>query len=187
MTVAIAISGKICSGKTTLAEAIKEIDNRFKICPVAYSIKQAVYNAVEGVENDNKDEFRKAYQVIGGLGRKLHGSKFWVNRLMRYAQMNGNKFIIVDDVRLPEEVEVITAMSDENFTIRLNISEAAQQGFHIAKYHTPLSQEKRMDYTETALDNMPSGYWDLELPADLEITTLVNTVVRVLRQHSILR
>ena len=50
----IAISGKMCSGKSTIAKLIKEYDNRYEIYSFGQKVK-LIANELFGMDLENKD------------------------------------------------------------------------------------------------------------------------------------
>jgi dephospho-CoA kinase len=102
----IAITGKMCSGKSTLAQIIKETDKRF----VIYSFGQKVKEVAKDLFN-MKEKDRSLLTSIGTKMREIDYD-VWVNYVIN--QTKNKTHCIVDDLRYQNEYE---ALHNNNFKI----------------------------------------------------------------------
>ncbi len=95
----IAITGKMCSGKSTLAQIIKETDDRF----VIYSFGRKVKDVAEDLFN-MKEKNRTLLTSIGTKMREIDYD-VWVNYVIH--QTEDKTHCIVDDLRYQNEYEAL--------------------------------------------------------------------------------
>ena len=113
----IAITGKMCSGKSTVANILLERDQRFKI----YSFGQKVKDVAKDLF-DMKVKDRSLLTSIGTKMREIN-SDVWVNYVLK--QTKDQTHCIVDDLRYQNEYE---ALSNAGFKIiQLKIDPEVQE------------------------------------------------------------
>lgn len=148
------ISGKMGSGKTSVADAVEDIldsdgdalTQRVKFAGPLYAMQEMIYSYLEryGVAPVGKD--RVLLQVLGTeWGRNSKGEDFWVNILRARA----NAFegtTIVDDCRFPNEL--LTAYGLPTLRVRL-VADDAVRAARLSKGGTFTNLEHP---SETALD-----------------------------------
>jgi len=148
MNLLIGISGKMGSGKTTLARFLQSGFLDSEILSLATPIKDIVVKNFScgrirfGSDLDNakiKDmvtpcgkTYRELMQLVGRFGRELW-KDVWLENLKRRIEMSINDTIIVPDIRYPNEADYFV-----------------EHGTLIRLTHSPHSS---MDETEIALDN----------------------------------
>tara|TARA_B100001094_G_C18015233_1_gene712222 strand:+ start:111 stop:635 length:525 start_codon:yes stop_codon:yes gene_type:complete len=113
----IAITGKMCSGKSSIANVLLEKDSRFKI----YSFGQKV----KDVAKDLFDMKEKNRTLLTSIGTKMRDidPDVWINYLIR--QTKDHSHCIVDDLRYQNEYE---ALSKAGFKIiQLTIDPKTQE------------------------------------------------------------
>lgn len=95
----IAITGKMCSGKSTLAQIIKETDSRFTI----YSFGQKVKDVAKDLFNMQE----KDRSLLTSIGTKMREIDYdvWVNYVIN--QTKDKTHCIVDDLRYQNEYEAL--------------------------------------------------------------------------------
>lgn len=109
----IGISGKMGSGKTTLANALKE---HFGEQAVKLKFADPLYGATTAVQqylNIPVEKDRVLLQTIGYHYREKFGKDFWAKRVVEDINLinyNGNFIIIIDDLRFPEEFDALNKM-----------------------------------------------------------------------------
>jgi dephospho-CoA kinase len=139
--VRIAISGKMCSGKSTLTKYLIEKYGFDEYC-FAAKLKEIVKDLF-GVETKN----RKLLQLVGEKMRQVD-SYVWIKYL--FNKLPKTKNVIVSDVRYLNE---IVTLKNANFkTIRLEVSEDVQRE-RIKKTYGDLPQEALEHMSEIALDD----------------------------------
>ena len=151
----IAISGKICSGKSTLTDKLIEIYPNLVKKSFAGKIKEM---AIELFGMKEKD--RKLLQDIG-TNMRLIDEDVWV----KYIVNTSNDYVIIDDLRFENEARLL---KENNWIlIRLNISQELQKERIMKTYpHTynehldNLNHESEMDISK--LDK----YIDLDLDSE---------------------
>ena len=126
----IAISGKMCSGKSSLKEflinklaRVKELDSNNSSIPIKeLSFGKPIKEMYTTYFPYNHNKDRKAYQSIGDTFRNINNDVF-VEYLV--SQCDNNKIIIVDDLRFKNEMRIL---KDNGFvTIRINVDEELQK------------------------------------------------------------
>ena len=95
----IAITGKMCSGKSTLANIIKETDSRYKI----YSFGQKVKDVAKDLFN-MREKDRTLLISIGTKMREINPD-VWTNYIIK--QCGDKTHCIVDDLRYQNEYEAL--------------------------------------------------------------------------------
>lgn len=152
----IGISGKICSGKTTLANAIVEADPRYIRHGIGEEIRVELCEKL-GLSREHMDAHKEDYvdllQAYGNLMRRIDNPNYWVGRLLDWIQRTDSRFVIVDDMRFPNEVEMFGYHSNWFTSIRLEIDEELQARRYWERYRKELSREQRDHISETALDD----------------------------------
>ena len=114
----IAITGKMCSGKSTLAQIIKETHRDY----IIYSLGQKVKDVAKDLFNMTEKD-RTLLTSIGTKMREID-SEVWINYIIK--QTEGKTHCIVDDLRYQNEYE---ALSKNGFTIiQLVIDPEIQKG-----------------------------------------------------------
>ena len=113
----IAICGKMCSGKTTLANTIKRFDSRYTIYSFGQKIKEL---AIELFNMKDKD--RTLLTTLATSMRNIQ-SDVWIQYLMK--QTKGHDFCIIDDVRYQDEIDAL--IQDGWIIIKLQISNDLQE------------------------------------------------------------
>lgn len=118
----IAITGKMCSGKTTLSNHICSQDPRFKIFSFGKKIKE-IANDLFKMDPSIKDR-----SLLTSLGQKMReiDSEVWINYVIE--QTESHEFCLIDDLRYQNEYDALVKNGFK--IIQLNIS--------------PLLQEKRI-------------------------------------------
>lgn len=117
----LGISGKIKSGKSTVAKLLKQHliytgsykEDQIFIIGFAQALKEEVAKAagcsVEFI-NENKSAFRLILQGWGtDFKRNLIGENYWLHKFRdKVANLPSHSFVIVDDIRFLNELEYLT-------------------------------------------------------------------------------
>lgn len=163
-----AISGKFCSGKTTLSQALLDA-----IPTVAFStsfadpLKHDIASLVGAAfyEEGNKGVLRPLLQTYGTVMKELYGEYYWAEKLLTGVRahlasgVSDDADYIIDDVRYRVELEVLRTAPDVDLVIvRLNVSEHTQKFRYISKYGREPKTEELNHHSETDLDEYP--YFD---------------------------
>lgn len=154
-----AISGKIGSGKTSIAQLLM-LEHGFEKVALADMIKEAVAKALEvplEVVYSEKTMFRQVLQGAGQAARAYHGDNYWTDQVILRVwalRQYGHERIVLDDLRFPHEAERLRA---EGFTlVRLENDPQAHQRYCSEKGYT---HRDLVDISETALDDYDQ--WDI--------------------------
>ena len=107
----IAITGKMCSGKSFMANMIMQLDNSYNIYSYGQKIKDI---AVDLFNMKNKN---RSLIISIADDMKKKDPDVWANYIMKQIQYKNN--IIIDDLRFQNELDLL---SNEWIIIRLNIS-----------------------------------------------------------------
>ena len=113
----IAITGKMCSGKTTTANLIRQMDSRYEIFSFGKKVKDVAVDLFNMKEKD-----RTLLTSIGTKMREID-SEVWINYILK--QTKYKNFCIIDDLRYQNEYE---ALIKNGFTIiQMNVSPELQK------------------------------------------------------------
>lgn len=96
----IAITGKMCSGKSTLAQILLEQDSRFRIFSFGLKVKQVAKDLF-----DMKEKDRSLLVSIGTKMREIDPD-VWINYILK--QTKDHTHCIVDDLRYQNEYEALS-------------------------------------------------------------------------------
>jgi len=164
----IALSGKMKSGKTTLA---RELDYQ-NVVSFADPIRNAL--AELGIrKSEYPDLYRRGAQYLGTDLCRTFDPDWWVkwmNARMMYDRQNVRSTII-DDVRFPNEYDWCKASGF--MLVRLDISREMQ--------YTRGAEEGTFNHpSETGLDHIGKEEWDLWLPEQTSVQERVSAILSCL-------
>ena len=114
----IAVTGKMCSGKTTLCNYLCELEPRFQIFSFGKKVKEVATDLFD------MDPSIKDRTLLTSLGQKMReiDSEVWIDYVIK--QTDGINYCLVDDLRYQNEYE---ALIKNGFKIiQLNISDELQ-------------------------------------------------------------
>jgi hypothetical protein len=191
----LVISGKLRSGKSTLAKRIEDKSiagggKVYKRRNLADALKEDVADFCEVTVdfiNDNKTMFRPVLQWYGTEFRRKHnGEDYWITRLLDSlveAEIGGTEYIIVDDCRFPNEVEAMRKYAQESggkfHAVRLVVSPETQikrteeAGEEVTEAAFTHASETALD-TYTDYDQFLSG----ELPKEVVEVLVTEALTR---------
>ena len=158
------ISGKARHGKTTLGNFIKkeyELENK-KVGSIAI-VKYLKMYAKDYFGWDGKEE-SKPRDLLQNLGTeiirfKLNKPDFFINRTIEDLEILSYFFdcLIIDDIRIPEELESIKKVFNKTVTIKIKRKNLQEE----------LTEEQKQHYTEIALDNYENFDYIIDNDSDL--------------------
>jgi len=164
-----AISGKIGSGKTSIANGLTVLFN-LQRRGFADAIKEAVAKAIDCPVEDvyrMKQLFRPALQIIGTeTGRAYWGEDYWVHKLLEWVERaeadvpndeRDQLKIVVDDLRFPNEAAAL-----KDFGFKLVRIEDERESHLLYCYEQGYTPEQMEHVSETALDSWTE--WDIVIP-----------------------
>ena len=137
----IGICGKMCSGKSTLANYLKEKNNALYITSFAYKLKE--------IAKDLFDMQQKDRQLLIQIGKKMREieTNVWINATIREA--NKHQDVIIDDIRY--ENELLTLKKENWILIKLKISKNLQ--IQRIKKTYPETWRSHLNYINDNSDN----------------------------------
>jgi hypothetical protein len=153
----IMLTGKLKSGKTSLAEALVTLMG-IPRDSFARPLKEGLKMMGVTVDGPNKD--RHALQFVGTDFFRQRDTNWWVNLMAsNHADMR-NVGLVVDDCRFPNEFE--WGRDAGLLTVRIKIKPETQ----LLRGAT----QAGLDHiSETALDSLPDSDFDLVLPEDTTV------------------
>ena len=190
MVIKIAISGKMCSGKSFCSNLIKQKYPQFKLFSFAERLKSITHDLFldqfHMVENDNviqrKHKNRKLYVDVGQKMREIDPN-VWTKYVLK--QSNNVDFAIIDDLRFKNEMN---ALKKEGWKlVKLNITKEQQikrlkQTYSNSKEHIlGLDSDAEID-----LDDVSDSCFDLILDQNddgLSVNNLMTWVDDLVDNH----
>jgi dephospho-CoA kinase len=115
----IAVTGKMCSGKTTLCNYLCELEPRFQIFSFGKKVKDVASDLF------NMDPQIKDRTLLTSIGQKMReiNKDVWVNYVIN--QCKDVEYCLVDDLRYQNEYEALVKNGFK--IIQLNISDELQE------------------------------------------------------------
>ena len=115
----LAVTGKMCSGKTTLCNYLCSIEPRFQIFSFGKKVKEV------GTDLFGMDPLTKDRPLLTSLGQKMReiNSEVWINYVMN--QCENKEFCLVDDLRYQNEYEALVKNGFK--IIQLEVSDELQE------------------------------------------------------------
>jgi len=115
----IAVTGKMCSGKTTLCNYLCELEPRFQIFSFGKKVKDVASDLF------NMDPQIKDRTLLTSIGQKMReiDKDVWVNYVIN--QCKDVEYCLVDDLRYQNEYEALVKNGFK--IIQLNISDELQE------------------------------------------------------------
>lgn len=152
----MAISAKMHTGKTTLAESL--------VGPLGLVRASFAASMKDLVTALRLPQTRLTYQKMGHYGRELVDESIWIKAFMnRYEE---NPRLVVDDMRYENEYQFL--LHNNAYMIRLTCDEETRwERYKTSDKYVPGTNRKswtaRLNHpTETQLDH-PMYHWDLEI------------------------
>lgn len=162
--IVIAISGKAESGKTYTANIMKDILD-CKIIPLASTLKEQAKALGWSGEKDEKG--RTFLQELGKCIKKYNGADYYAKKLIE--KIGDDDFVIIDDLRLIEEIDTIKDAFENVLTIRV------ERPYWLNR----LTEEQRKDISEVGLDFYD---FDMTLTNDENYDELVKEVAENIKK-----
>jgi len=115
----LAVTGKMCSGKTTLCNYICSVEPRFQIFSFGKKVKEVATDLF------GMDPLIKDRSLLTSLGQKMReiDSEVWINYIMK--QTKDKEFCLVDDLRYQNEYEALVRNGFR--IIQLKLSDELQE------------------------------------------------------------
>lgn len=155
----IAIIGKMCSGKTTTANLIRQMDSRYEIFSFGQKVKDVASDLFGMKEKD-----RSLLISIGTKMREID-SDVWVNYVLNQAKYK--KFCIIDDLRYQNEYEA--CLKNGFMFIKLEVSPELQKERIIRLYPTTYE-----DHLKNINHQSEKNEWFKKRNSDLTIHSEMN-------------
>ena len=164
----IAIIGKICSGKTTTANILIELNNNFQKLSFASKVKSI---AVELFHMKKKD--RKLLQQIGTYMRKIDPD-VWANYVVK--QSEKYNYVVIDDLRYKNEYDLLKKNGFK--IIKLVISKELQLTRLKNTYTTNYENHLENLNHESELFSESINNSDVDLVINIDSTKNINEVIK---------
>jgi hypothetical protein len=192
MVIKIAISGKMCSGKSFCSNMIAEKYPQFKTFSFADKLKKTAhelffqdYKIKEGGEHTLVQMYknRRLYVDFGQRMREIEPN-VWINHVLK--DTNGVQFALIDDLRFKNEMKALKINGWK--TVRLNVSrelqiERLKNTYN--NYHHHLSNIDSLP--EVDLDDVDEAEYDLVLHQhdnNVDIDYLLNWVGDIVEKEN---
>lgn len=168
--VQVAISGKLCAGKTSLANMLCEVDDRFERLSFAAPIYELAREYL-GMEGKNRDWLIR----IGEAFREIDPD-VWINYLIkRGTQMvSEGKSVIVDDARFPREVAALKNAGFYVVRLDIDVDEQARRIRSTYPNDVQAHMDKRDHATECALDLFDDWSMKISSSDTLDVQEIYN-------------
>jgi thymidylate kinase len=172
-TVAILISGKAGTGKSTFGslvkKALQEEGYTTTTIPFADNVKYVAKEAF-GWDGEKDDKGRQLLQGIGNLGRQ-YDENLWVDRVIEMAEVTDTiipvEFIICDDWRFPNEAK---RMAERFTTILVKVEAKEREALKGTEFYD--------DVSEVSLDAYEDYYYVVSNESTLEeLKNKANSIV----------
>ena len=112
----IAITGKMCSGKSFIANMICQLDNSYNVYSYGQKIKEIA------IDLFNMKTKNRSLIISIAEDMKKQDPDVWANYIMKKIQYKNN--IVIDDLRFQNELELL---SSDWIIIRINITNIEQR------------------------------------------------------------
>lgn len=154
----ILVSGKARAGKDTLATFFKEIAgyNNEKVWIINYADLVKYICSKYYDWNGVKDDYgRSLLQKIGTDVGRANNENVWVNCVIELVKALGGEYdyIVIPDVRFPNEIELWRETSYENYTVRIERYNEDETIFD-----NGLTAAQKQHSSETSLDDYKFDY-----------------------------
>ena len=115
----IAITGKMCSGKTTLSNYLCTIEPRFQVFSFARKVKEVASDLF------NMNPLKKDRSLLISIGQKMRDidPNVWINYVIQ--QTHGIEYCLIDDLRYQNEYEALAKNGWK--IIQLKVSDELQE------------------------------------------------------------
>ena len=115
----IAITGKMCSGKTTLSNYLCSIEPSFQVFSFARKVKEVASDLF------NMNPLKKDRSLLISIGQKMRDidPNVWINYVIQQTQ--GIEYCLIDDLRYQNEYEALAKNGWK--IIQLKVSDELQE------------------------------------------------------------
>ena len=171
----IAIVGKMCSGKTTLANFILRFDKRFK--------KYSFGDGVKEIATTYFNMTHKNRSLLINIATKLKeiDNNIWINYLLNKINTN---YCVIDDVRHQNELDIL--IKNNWYIIKLNVSNK-EQFKRIKKIYPDTYNDhlKNLNDISEQCDTLiyPKGYPNLNINTEENFKKLNMTIISLLEKN----
>ena len=154
----IAIIGKMCSGKSTIADIIMNHNSQYEKFAFGQKVKDLAKELFNMIGKDRA--------LLVNFANKMRDidPDVWVNQVLY--QTNGKDYCIIDDIRYQNELDSL--INDNWIIIKLTISQELQEKRIKETY--PETYKEHLKYTDHFSENQElkfkSGYPHLTLHVD---------------------
>lgn len=171
MNTIILVSGLAGSGKTTFAEMLKGLYQRFYIASFAEPIKR-VATTVYAWDGNKDDRGRKLLQDIGTIGRD-YDENIWIKKLCYKADVVHavGRPVVVDDWRYPNEYSYLFHAGYDVVKVRIIGRKNENMQFtHASETALQTVEDVQPEYFDYIISNSISGFSILSQTAKTILT-----------------
>lgn len=178
----VAIFGRFCAGKTTLAQELADEFNytRVSMASNMKSIVKEVYGTIDKSESimarqpDGSVKELTIREVLQGFGQnaKLHDQDFWLRWFLRDTEFMGGRSLVMDDARLTFEADALR--NRDWLLVRLEAPAKLRRARYLALYGRYPTPKEEAHATETESDTITV---DLVLDGAVSPTLLAEKVM----------
>lgn len=169
----IALIGKMCSGKSTIANYLKNNYN-YKILSFGQPVKQYA-TEIFGLKNKNRAIIQDFAQKVREIDDEV-----WIKYLIRKYREENYSNIVVDDVRFPKELK---ALKQEGFVIiKINITKEFQieriKNTYIENYENHI--DRTNDISESYIEQLSAEYsYDMNKNTEKLIYNFIENILQM--------
>ena len=164
----IAIIGKICSGKSTIANMFIKLNDKFKKLSFAEKVKEIAKDLF-----DMNEKNRKLLQQIGTYMREIEPD-VWANYIVK--KSNNYQFVVIDDLRYKNEYDILKKNGFK--IIKLIISNKLQKNRIINTYKINYENHLENLNHESELFSETIDNSDVDLIIDIDKEQNINQIIK---------
>ncbi len=180
-----AIIGKICSGKSTYFETLRNaMENEFgikvyRVPPFSDKIAE-IARDLFGMEG--KD--RSLLQAIANNMREID-SGVWAKYLIRNIKRYGAEPFIAEGFREVSEMEIFRENFPGMIVLKIDVDEKRRLEMHMAKYGKELTREQMENAAETGIQDIKYDILVLNDYTEQGMKKNIKTIIDAVRENSI--
>lgn len=151
----IGIAGRMCTGKTTLANRLAAQDSRYKVKHISDGVVTGAARALKRTPTHiraHKSVYRGPLQGYANRMREAYGGAYFVRMMLDKVVAKGGGMIIVDDVRTVADVDTLRAAGASVHIIRLTAPIDVIRDRYYRLYGVYPTVDELNDVTELALE-----------------------------------
>lgn len=176
----ILVAGRARSGKSTLAEYLKEEYQKWGKKVVISPYTKYLKRYIEEITGEKINEEKKPRDLLQQISSKLiktilHKKDFFIKRQIEDIEIYSYfmDVILIPDVRFPEEIKEIKA----------RFSNVVSIGVIRMNYVSDLTEEQKKDITEISLDHYHDYDFEIENKAGLDLQRKALEIIQKIEER----